>query len=224
MDDATRSHGGTEHADTVDLASIVLGAPPRRMDAPERVPVDARDRDVQPGFDARSAAVLALVVAVLAALVGWATTIGDPPSVAGDATRSGRSASAAGDTTAGSQGAAEPAAVAPVPELVDLAVGRIVPSVDASGVASVTVGVGNAGDLAYSIDDGATLLVLVDGEVAASDAVPDLAAGASARVTLPLASCPGASAAVTAVLDPGAGVRESDERNNATSRIAPFDC
>ena len=65
-----------------DLAAIVLAAPPRGRNAlaPERVPVTSHDggRDTaQRGYDARSVLVLALVVAVLAAVIGWTTSIGE---------------------------------------------------------------------------------------------------------------------------------------------------
>lgn len=226
MDDATlRTRDAHQPAD---LASIVLGLdePARRLDAPERVPLDDGWHGHQPGFDARSAAVLALVVAVLAALIGWATTVGDQPAATSqDVEAAATSVPEAESGSATVADAVGPSSDAPVAvEAIDLAIGRIVPAVAAGGGAIVAVGIGNAGELAYPARAGATVLLVVDGEVAASEAIPAIEPGESTRVTIALESCPTGTVPVTAVLDPSAGVREADERNNATSRAATFGC
>lgn len=211
----------------VDLAAIVLASTgerrkhERRMDAPEFVPVD-HGRHPERGFDLRSAAVLALVVAILAAIVGWATTIGDtkstPPLTPKVTTKPSPAAKVAPD--AATAGTAKPAPVAGI----DLAVGRVIPSRDSSGNGMVIVGIANAGDQAFTARGGGTVLVIVDGAIAASEPLTAIAAGVSARVAVPLTWCPAGTVSMTAVVDPSAVVREADERNNATSRSATFGC
>lgn len=232
MDDLARYHRSSQPP--ADLASIVLGSadPDRRHDAPEQVPLDHGWREQQPGFDARSAAVLALVVAVLAGLVGWATTIGmqpDPaarPGASGDATTVAdveeprAAASGTGSTASDAESGAAPTAAIGI----DLAIGRIVPAKSASGTGIVAVGVGNRGDRAYAGRPASELLVIVDGNVVASEPIPAVEAGESTRVSVSLDWCPAGTVPVTAVLDSSAAVREADERNNATSRSATFGC
>ena len=201
----------------------------RRIDAPEFVPID-HDRHPLRGFDARSALVLALVVAALAGIVGWATTIGDSGAEAPTPAAGADDADADAGTTVAEDAAAEGAAGTATddsPALVagtDLAIGRVIPARGASGAGLVAVGVGNRGDVAWNGRGDATVLVVVDGEVAASEQLPAIDAGASTRVTVPLDSCPSGTVSITAVIDPGAVVREADERNNATSRAATFGC
>src|SRR5205809_118700 len=61
----------------LDLAAIVLADPGRRRTlAPESLPLDTSVR----GFDARSVLVLALVIAVMAGVIGWATMGGSAPT------------------------------------------------------------------------------------------------------------------------------------------------
>ncbi|MCB0880338.1 MAG: hypothetical protein KDC46_15305 [Thermoleophilia bacterium] len=219
--------------DPADLASIVLGhayggdddgGGVRRWHAPEHVPLDT-DRGASIALDARSALVLALVVAVIVGGVAWATTTwrsaGDTAAPAAATTTTGDSSAATvADTTTTAPADATPA-LAPG---TDLAIGRIVPARGASGAGIVAVGISNRGSVASTARQGATVLVLVDGEVAASDAVPAIEPGESTRVTVALDTCPTGTVSITAVVDPGAVVKESDERNNATSRQASFGC
>lgn len=232
-----RASGPAASRNDVDLAAIVLGHTAddrqheRRIDAPEFVPVD-HGRHPERGYDLRSAAVLALVVAILAAIIGWTTTIGDSPSIA-PASRPAASASSDSPDDAtmpvADQGAeaavpsTSPAASAPAAGI-DLTVGRVIPARDSSGAGLVTVGIGNAGDTALAAREGGTVLVIIDGDVVASEPLPAIGAGASTRVSVPLTWCPSGTVALTAVVDPDAVVREADERNNATSRSATFGC
>jgi hypothetical protein len=222
-----------------DLAAIVLGrtqAAERRFDAPERVPAWV-DRAPARGYDARSLAVLALVVAAFAATIGWVTSIGDEPRV--PAASSGREEPATKATgTAdepdlvaafGARGAAAERATesataapsaAPGPNLV---AGRIVASRSGSGAGLVAVSVRNAGDSATPAS-GTQVLVLADGAVMGTGELGSVAAGASAKVEVPLDWCPAGTVALVAVLDPSSAVREADERDNAISRSASFGC
>lgn len=219
MDDPA-PHPRGAHSD--DLAAIILG---HAAMAPERVPVEPRMRPER-GHDARSVAVLALVVAVIAALGGWLTSFGADPAaptapqptatVERPASNQAEAAPAAAPATTG----AAPAAA----HGVDLAVGRVVASRTDAGIASVSVGVTNGGSRAYGGRAGAEVLLLLDGEVVASEQVPPLEPGADARVTVSLGWCPARAMAVTAVLDASAAVAETDERNNATTRSLGFGC
>lgn len=232
-----------QRAGSEDLASIVLGTVGGRHAAgdrgagrgaplgPERVPVE-RGPQREQGYDARSVAVLALVVAVLAALGGWLTSVRDEPRAAPRASDPARSA-AVGVASGRDEAVASPVAgpgsdtdqaVAPVRGL-DLAMGQLTARRDAAGNGVVTVGVKNAGSLPYGDERGpATVLVLLDGEVVGTEPVQPLEPGGSTRVSLSLGQCPVGSVAVTAVLDPAAAVPEGDERNNATTRSLEFGC
>jgi hypothetical protein len=226
MDERASESAGSRN--DVDLAAIVLGAASvreqaeRRIDAPEYVPID-HGRHPERGYDLRSAAVLALVVAVLAAIVGWATTIGDAPSIETPKPTAAKTDEAAVVSEPAADTDAEAAAATPVPGI-DLTVGRIIPARGASGSGLVTVGIGNGGDTAFAARGGGTVLVILDGEVVATEPLPAIEAGSSTRVSVPLTWCPSGTVAMTAVVDPGAVVREANERNNATSRSATFGC
>lgn len=234
MDDMARS---TSREDS-DLATIVLGrtqAGDRRFDAPERVPAWF-DGAPERGYDARSVFVLALVVAILAAVIGWSTTIGDaPPTNAGNAGSTTAPASAAaatpdaalGDALGAAATAVERSATsarpAPAAAGANLAAGRIVATRSGSGAGLVTVSVRNSGDAATT-RAGTEVLVLADGDVMGAGRLDALAPGASARVEIPLDWCPSGTVALVAVVDPGAVVREASEFDNSVSRSASFGC
>jgi hypothetical protein len=218
-----------------DLASIVLGAGAsarpadegRRAVAPEAVPLEPRPGIGAGGFDARSVIVLALVVAVLAAVVGWvATGRDDDPSALPSSTGGEKVEAPAADegasTVASTVG--DEAASQAVAKGVDLAIGRVATGTSGSSGASVVVGVANHGGVDLPATDGATLLVLVDGAIAATAPLPALAAEGATRVDVPLNWCPAGAVPVTVVLDPGAVVRELDERNGAVTRTSTFTC
>ncbi len=229
MDDMARM---TSREDT-DLATIVLGrtqAGERRIDAPERVPAWL-ETGTERGYDARSVAVLALVVAVLAAVVGWSTSIGDtpPPSSAtvGASPAPASSDAALGDAIGTAATAVERSATAakpaPVATGANLAAGRLVATRSGSGAGLVTVAVRNSGD-APTAASGAEVLVLADGDVMGTGRVGAIAPGASARVEVPLDWCPSGTVALVAVIDPGAVVREASEFDNSVSRSTSFGC
>lgn len=228
MDDMAR----VTSREDADLATIVLGrtqAGERRVDAPERVPAWL-ETGSERGYDARSVAVLALVVAVLAAVVGWSTSIGDtPPSPAGaDAASVPAPTDAAlGDAIGAAATAVERstavASPAPVATGANLAAGRLLAARSGSGTGLVTVAVRNDGD-APTAASGTDVLVLADGTVMGAGRLGALAPGASARVEVPLDWCPAGTVALVAVVDPGAVVRESSEFDNSVSRSASFGC
>lgn len=218
-----------------DLASIVLrsarDARPGPVVGPERVPVEWRLRQ-ETGFEARSVLVLALVVALLAALGGWLTSIGDEPLTASASDRTERADAASEEAAESSTDhASETATAAPTTDDrpaavrgIDLAVGRVVAERSSTGSGVVRVGITNAGDQPYAGRIGVSLLLLLDGDVIATEQVPPLEAGASTRMAVQLGWCPAGTLPVTAVLDPGAAVREGDERNNAMTQSASFNC
>ncbi len=233
MDDVARV---TAREDS-DLASIVLGATKsvddRRLDAPERVPAWLDDAPAR-GYDARSVAVLALVVGVLAAIIGWSTTIGDSPvPTARDASRSTPAASpddalgdafgAAGSVVERSARSATTAKAASAAVTgANLAAGRIVATRSGSGAGLVALSVRNTGDAATAA--GTDVLVLADGDVMGTAQLGVVAPGASARVEVPLDWCPSGTVALVAVIDPGSVVREASEFDNSVSRSASFGC
>jgi hypothetical protein len=220
MEEATRLRD--EHqADAADLAAVVLGLERCKDEQqwPEHVPIDADGRGSQPGFDVRSVAILALVVAMLSGIVGWATTVGSPPDSLPRVVET--DSDAAGLAGIGAEtGEAVPVAASGI----DLSIGRIIPTRAASGTGLVAVGVGNFGDRPYDGRPASIMLLLVDGKVVAREPIPAIAPGDSTRITVALDWCPTGSVPVTAVLDATAVVREADERNNASSRSATFGC
>ncbi|MCW2921462.1 MAG: hypothetical protein JWL76_1336 [Thermoleophilia bacterium] len=235
MDDVARV---TSREDS-DLASIVLGTTSagtrRRLDAPERVPAWIDDMPTR-GYDARSVAVLALVVAVLAATVGWATTFGDastpevaapsptapaasPDDAFGDAFGSAKSVVERGASKATSTSTSAAPAVAGA----NLAAGRLVASQSGSGTGLVTLAVRNTGDETTAAD-GTDVLVIANGDVLGTGRLVAIAPGASARVEVPLDWCPSGSVSVVAVVDPSSAVREANEFDNSVSRSVSFGC
>ena len=224
MDDVTTRPAPT---DTTDLAAIVLGtdrARERHLGAPERVPAWHEPTPTS-GFDARSVAVLGLVVAVFAGIIGWVTTIDDAPPAPTTpkvATRASDAAPgpAAGDVKPAAAAVSGDTALAPG---IDLVPGRLTMSRSGSGSGLVELSVRNAGatDLAAG---SATALLVVDGDVVGTEPLGALASGASTRLEVSMGWCPSGALPVVAVLDPGSVVRESNERNNSISRRAAFGC
>ena len=215
--------------DEADLAAIVLGTErwsrERPVGAPERVPAWMDHSPVR-GYDARSVAVLGLVVAVLAGLVGWLTTFDEGSRVTPPAPARSEASStgATGPAATVADPAPQPAGPATsLPEGVDLAAGRLTLGASGAGFGLVTLSVRNAGadDLASS---GASVLLLVDGAVVGAEQLGPLASGAAARVVVPLGWCPAGEMPVVAVIDPGSLVREANVRNNALSQRASFGC
>lgn len=195
-----------EHS-SADLATIVLARPA--------------------GHDARSALLLAVVVAALAVVVAAVASRSQA-----EGTMQGAAPAAAAATAPGADGAAararDDAGVAravPARPGIDVAIAgmRAVPS--AAGGQLVRVRVVNRGTDALGAGAGVDLLLLVDGEVAGSSPIDMLEGqGAAAWLEFPLDVCEPGRHGVTAVVDPRAAVREHDERDNASSRELAFRC
>lgn len=219
----------------VDLAGIVLDATGRRRStgtehAAYHVDVDAvlRDPSVRRGYDPGSVLVLALVVGVLAAVVGWTSTIGrdDDDGGATAAARSAAARSSGAPTMPGSTGAARGAdpVAGPVLPLPDLTVSSVAAVASPTGRMLVRAVISNDGARALLAGSRGEVLVLLDGTVTTTHRIPAIEPGSRARVELDVAWCVEGRHAVTAVADPSAAVREADERDNATSRVVQLDC
>lgn len=211
-----------------DLAQIVLGVSSRgrKSAAPERVPIDSKSAGGFSGYDLRSVGVLALVVAVLAGLIGWSTTIGDSKLPSAD--NSKPSSVSEADQVA-SKSVAEPSeskqrSTVQAAFFPDFQIGRIAANRAANGSGIVTVGVNNVGSKANSAKSTATVQLIVDNEVVGTEPIPVIQPNESSRVAFSLAYCPVGAVNITAIIDANAVVREADERNNATSRVADFGC
>ena len=229
MDDVARV---TAREDS-DLVSIVLGTTTagddRRLDAPERVPAWFDDRPAR-GYDARSVVVLAIVVAVLAATVGWATTFGDTTVPKVDSPKAAPAVSpddALGDAFGAAASVVERSATSAkaVPAAIgaNLAAGRLAASRSGSGTGLVTLAVRNTGDVATA-GAGTEVLVLADGDVMGTGQLAAVAPGASAKVEVSLDWCPAGTVSLVAIVDPGSVVREANEQDNSISRSASFGC
>lgn len=209
-----------------DLATIVLGRTSDGRpwhDAPERVPVWTATAPSR-GYDPRSVVILAIVVAALAAVVGWAMTVDDPAL----ASRPGSLGASMGVLGASLDRAVAPAVAAKAPAApaamgANLAAGRLVGSRAGSGSGLVTLAVRNAGDAATAAA-GTDVLVLADGAVMGSARLGPLAPGASASVDVPLDWCPAGSVAIVAIIDPRSAVHEANEHDNSTSRSIDLGC
>ena len=216
-----------------DLASIVLGSVRphgRTTGLPEAVPTWLERHDSS-RFDARSVAILALVVAVLAGIVGWATGLDatEPITQSPRAAGTSRSESDRPSTTqrdaAGAPAAGSDAEAAAAPVLVDgidLSPGRIVAGRAATGGGLVTVSVRNGGSRPAVA--GAQVLVLMDGDVIGTERLGALEPGASARIELPVGWCPAGAVSLVAVVDAGSALREANERDNSLTRSTAFGC
>jgi hypothetical protein len=201
----------------LDLAAIVLADPGRRRSlAPESMPLDTHAR----GFDARSVLVLALVVAIMAGVIGWATMDGPTPEPAAKPTTS--SATDATATTVADEPKAETPVVPVAPKGVDLAPGTI-QATTAGGSAILRVGIANQGRTALS-GSGTDVLVLMDGQQVGSDTIGRIDATGSTTTEFSIGYCPSGSHAVALVIDPRNQVREADERDNARTQTVAFRC
>lgn len=203
----------------VDLAAIVLADSGRRRSLPpESTPLDTHVR----GFDARSVLVLALVVAVMAGVVGWATVggPGTPP------TKQPSTAAAEPATPATEQPATQPRleepAVPLAPRGIDLAPARILATTSA-GAGIVRVEIANQGRTALGAS-GTAVMVLLDGQSIGEDMVGAIDATGSTTTEFNLGACPGGSHAVAVLIDPRDQVREADERDNARTQTVAFGC
>ncbi len=216
---------GDDRSSACDLASIVLahGRRDRPQGAPEQVPVDVADRSERDGFDARSVIVLALVVAVLASVVGWVAT-GRTPEPTAPAAKPA-SADVGAEAKSGQRVVSDATTPAtPAIRGVDLALGRVASTSTGTGIATLSIGIANRGSRDFAAVDGASVLVIVDGAIGATQQLPAIEAGASTKLDVRLNWCPAGAVPVTVVLDPGAVVREADERNGSISRAVDFGC
>jgi hypothetical protein len=211
----------------LDLASIVLANPGRRRSlAPERMPLEPETH----GFDARSALVLALVVATMAGVVGWATMGGVAKPNAPVARSAGASKAdvaattnaPAADETLPFADAAKPVAPA-APKGVDLAPARVVALKSGNGGGIIRVGIANQGRDALGAS-GAAVLVLMDGEQVGEDTIGGIDATSSTTTELALGYCPSGSHSLVVIVDPRGQVREADERDNARTQTVAFGC
>ena len=207
----------------LDLASIVLADPgrSRRALAPERLPLEPET----PGLDARSALLLAFVVATLAAVIGWATmggTRAPEPAAAAKETIAKEAPAAAAEEPLPFADASKP--VVPVaPRGVDLAPARIVTTKSGSGGGIVRVGIANQGRDALP-STGTSLLVLMDGQSIGEDTIGGIGATSSTTTEFSLDYCPSGSHSLVVVVDPRGQVREADERDNARTQTVAFGC
>jgi hypothetical protein len=221
MEDSTRR--------TPDLATIVLGDERARRSAERRGRLRgqvASGTGMRDGYDARSVLVLAVVVAVLATVIGWSTTIAreeDPPAPTkvdvAPRTETVSKDAAASDVAGPGMGAV----VAP-PKGVQLQVGRIVASKSGNGGGILRVGVANRGAVDGDEALGTQLLVLMDGEVVGERSLSALDAGASASTEVGLDTCPSGRHTVVAIVDPRGAIAEADDRDNAVSSTVSFGC
>lgn len=210
--------------DKTDLASIVLADRPKRgaAAAPERAPIEP----LRAGFDARSVLVLAIVVAVMAGVIGWSTTtIGQDQPLAA---KRGQPAEQSTTRTAAAKAtmvADEPAAPAtPVAAAgIDLAPGRLVAARSGSGGGIVRVAIANQGRTALGAD-GTQLLFLLDGTVVGERTLGFIDGVSSATTELAFDSCPSGRHQLAVVVDPRGLVTEADERDNATTQSVSFGC
>lgn len=215
-----------------DLASVILEAPPRARRT----------------YDARSALLLALVVAVLTMVVavtmGLRTSDGTSarslPSDSAPRSAGMTGANHATSTTGaagakGATGVADATGSTSSPARDDqtrsvagiaLAIGRITATPDtASGGMIVRVGVANAGRDALPAGRGAELLLLVDDQVVGRQPLRSLAgSGAHATFAFTVPTCSSGRHAVTAIADATSRVRDAAGSNGARSRELTFDC
>lgn len=176
----------------------------------------------RPGHDARSVLVLAFVVAVIAAVVGWATTIargdGDarvPASAAPAASSTSTRAGAAPNTSSGAR---------VVRPRFDLGLGSIGAARTTWGTGIVRVAVANRGSAAVAGGRGIVLHLMVGGESAGTAEVDALPEGGSRTVEFELGRCPAGATTVVAVLDAGAGRPDAIAGNDMARRRVDFPC
>lgn len=230
----------TRRSDAPDLATIVLADRRARRRAarsgnaawqPETELADLVT--ARHGFDARSALVLALVVATLAGVIGWSTTIGreqasSPPRATDAAATDAQEQDAADDArdaaarTVEAPARQSPAAAAP--QGIDLEPGRITALRSGAGGGIVRIGIANRGSDPMAAEHGAQVLVLLDGEPVGERTLGAIDATAAITTELALDSCPSGRRALVVVVDPRGLVQEADERDNARSQLVSFGC
>lgn len=197
-----------------ELAAIVLGTTPR--------PAGRAAWLGDGGYDVRSVTLLVLVVALLAAAVGWAVVEDrDAPSTSTSSLRE----PGAVDTPATGSAKAPPADEgADLRPGIDLAPGQVVARRSSNGGALLRVSVRNRGDQAMPTTDGVRVQVLVDGVQLGDQQLGAVEPGGSRTREFAIPDCvPGRHAVVVAV-DPAGAVAEFDERDNASSRSIEFAC
>lgn len=204
-----------------DLAAIVLAERPAPRAAAVE-PEPARAGTHPPGFDARSVLVLALVVATMAGVIGWATSAVSEPPLAASA-----GGSSAPEGPARVAGPPMPAPVASpnrvAPAGIDLAPGRLVAMRSGSGGGIVRVAVANQGRTSLGAE-GTQVLFLLDGSLVGERTVGAIDALGGSTTELTLESCPAGRHQLAVVVDPRGLVVEADERDNATTQSVSFGC
>lgn len=239
-------HASNRHTTGIepDLAAIVLAdararsarggagsADGSRRPHPELAPVVLRTAP----YDARSALVLAIVVAAMAAVVGWFTAGGrdqvpTPPSTQpverrGTTLGAGVHGPVRADEGPGTLAADSAQPPAPAPRGVDVAVGRVTASRSGAGGGIVRIAVANQGSDALDASAGGLQVsVLLDGVPVGERVLGAVPAAGTAATELSLDSCPSGRHALVVVLDPRGLVAEVDERDNASSRMVSFGC
>lgn len=226
MDD-TSSTRTRPSRDQPDLAAIVLG---------DRG-VHSRDEGRgapawRGGYDARSALVLAVVVAAIAAAIGWTMTSArsvtpraEPPAASPADPLPAAAPSDAG-TPAGAVaragGDAAPAFAAPPG--IGLAPTRIQAVRSDAGGAVLRVRVVNRGNRALPADGDVQVLFMLDGTVVGERTIASIDPSGARTAELPLDGCPPGRHAAVAIVDPRGLVDEVDERDNTSSRMVSFGC
>ncbi|MEO6866560.1 MAG: hypothetical protein ABI200_00905 [Gaiellales bacterium] len=215
-----------------DLASIVLAEErPRRSRAGIQRPMKRAASD---GYDARSVLILAIVVALLAAIVGWAMTLTRdeasslPTPVSTPSAQIGPkldgSLAAGGEAASGGKADSAAPAVAPAPRGVQLMPTRITGSRAASGGGILRIAVANRGREVLPSAAGVQVVALVNGTLIGPAPLGAVDASGSASVELYLNSCPTGSAHVVAVVDPSGIQRETSKRDNTRGATVSFGC
>lgn len=234
MDDLTSRARFQDQPGSSDLASIVLshGRSGRTRATQDPARVVAR---LGGSYDVRSVLVLAVVVALLAGVVGWATNVrrqdGVPPVAASGGAgaavqveQGGAQAALAGDARPVERATVDASGPELRPPGVDLRIGRIVAARTTAGGSVVRVSVSNVGAAPLRAEREANLIVMLDGSIVSDRPVGPVASGATAASVVPLAACPAGRHVVAAVVDPRGAVAERDEADNAASRTVSFPC
>jgi hypothetical protein len=176
------------------------------------------------GYDARSVLVLALVVASLAAVIGWTMTVGvgdpAPPSHASNGA-AGAAPAAATNTTAPT---ASTHATVPARHGIDLRVNQVTTARSDAGGGVIRVSVRNAGTVDGDASLGTQLVVLLDGAVVGERSLGGIAANSSATTEVGLDTCPSGRHSIAVIVDPRSAIREFDEADNARTSVASFGC
>ncbi|MCW2922712.1 MAG: hypothetical protein JWM98_116 [Thermoleophilia bacterium] len=225
-----------ERSDAIDVASIVLAGAPTRARRARRARAPIAPSWSEPtysglggGYDARSALVLALVVAGLVMAIAWTVSIGRDGI--GSATPSAPAAKVAAKLDVAPAAAAIGPVAAPAARIpatvrgVDLAPGRVSTSRAASGSTLVRIGVVDAGTRPLVDGSGARVVVLLDAAVAGQAPLPGIGSrGARVVAEVTLDRCEPGVHTLTVVIDPGAAVRDADLTDNAVGRRVSITC